>query len=151
MEASNCMLPVDKLQSVIKCHFFWYTAPLIHSLARCLWKHLLIFGVLLRMVGKTLSRPLWIFSCGCEHWLWTLCSWGVRHSAKGPVSLQSPAFVGLFILSLPTPPLLERVNLIQELWLPLQFSACIRHALKSLFLSGWSLNPTYFFSGKRTY
>lgn len=132
--------------------------PLTHSWAvtrqEACRKHLLVFNVLLRMVKRvSVGRSVWIFCCGCGH-CWpnlSLCGQGVGLCLKEQ-SCYIPRCVSLLIPGLlPPPPLLERVSLSKNCGCPLQFSACIRHAVKSLLLTGRSLNPPRSFSGKRTY
>lgn len=124
-------------------------------LARCLSKAFAVFVVLLGIVKRVfLGHCVWICCCGCGHCLpsLSLCGRGVGTLQGGPVSLYSRAAAwGFFIrVSCPLLPFWKEYAH-PRLWLSLQFSACAGHALRSLLLTGWSLNPPHCFSGKRAY
>lgn len=111
MSVANCKLSVDKSQPETKWCFLWCVGPLTQSLARCLWKALAYLWGSAENGEKTVSLPLWILSCGCEHCLpnLSLCGWGVgtlreRTSLLTPCGLMHPE-------PLPAPCLLERESL----------------------------------------
>lgn len=113
-------------------------------------KHLLIVGVLLRMVRRLCLCPFgyWVVavSPACPTSVFVAEGWGLR--GRRPVSLHRVACASWASpCSLPS----GKRELIQEQGLPLHFAACIGHTLKSLFLTGWSSSHTHLVSGKRVY
>lgn len=128
--------------------FLWCAGPLTHSLARCLWKAFAYLWGSAENGEKMVSRHSGYLAVAVGMDCQPLTLWLRGGDSAGKD--QSPSTVWACSSwasprSLPS----GKSELIQELRLPLHFAACIGHALRSLFLTGWSVNPTHFFSGKR--